>query len=410
MRTAPWTSTAELDFERLWRLAVIALGTLILSACRGPVPGPGLGPPPYAGYGPHGPTVPGGVAPEGLPPEAFTGAPPAGYPASPYPGEGPPRPYAPEGPWAPPGIARPWPPDEYLFDGGDREAPATVDPDWHVRGLYPEDTVAHFDTLDGRTLVEPSNRVQIYAPRFGAVRQVVGMVAGEQAHRAAGVVQPEHLAGPTMRQSVGVGSQYYQAAGEIGQRPLGIYESWQGDGVVSEALGPLAFQDQLLPYENLAIIRRGVMEAAEMAWLAQGVEAANAWETTQAVQIILDHQAAIAEVQTEALQDVFTVTTPEGRPRLRVVKIASEHFAKPGEEVAFTIRFDNVGNEVIGNVTILDNLTGRLEYIPDSAQCSLEADFFTEPNEAGSVVVRAEIIDPLEAGEGGVLRFRCRVR
>ncbi|MFP4408962.1 MAG: hypothetical protein ACLFPW_10615, partial [Spirochaetaceae bacterium] len=99
-----------------------------------------------------------------------------------------------------------------------------------------------------------------------------------------------------------------------------------------------------------------------------------------------------------------------GKPRLRVVKSASEHFAKPGDELAFTIRFDNVGNQVIGNVTILDNLTTRLEYIPDSAQCSLDANFFTEPNEGGSVVLRAELVEPLEPGTGGVLRFRCRVR
>ncbi len=407
MRNAMWNPAADLDFDRLWRFVVIALGTLILCSCRTPAPGPEAASHPWAA---HGDMSSGGAWAGGLPTEAYTGGPPPGYPAPPYPVDGPPLPYTPEGPWAPPGIARPWPPDEYLLDGGDREEPVRVGEQWQVYGLHTEDTVAHFDTLDGRTLVEPSNRVRIYAPRFGAVRQVVGLVGSEQAYRAAGVMQPEHLAGPTMVQNIGTGSQHRQAIGQIGVRPVGIYESQQGDGVVSEAQGPVAFQDQLLPYENLDIIRRGVMEASEMAWLARGVDAALAWETTQAVQIILDHQAAKAEVQTEALQDVFTVTTPEGKPRLRVIKIASEHFANPGDEVAFTIRFDNVGNQVIGNVTILDNLTTRLEYIPDSAQCSLEANFSTEPSEGGSVVVRAEITNPLEPGEGGVLRFRCRVR
>jgi len=297
-----------------------------------------------------------------------------------------------------------------MFDGGDRDEPAHVGQQWQVHGLHTEDTVAHFDTLDGRTLVEPSNRVHIYAPRFGAVRQVVGVAGDTQAYRAAGIMQPEQLAEPTTVERVGTGTQNRQATGQGGVKLVGQYRSRQGDGVVSEAQGPIAFQDQLLPYENLDIIRRGVMEASEMAWLARGVQAAEAWTTTQAVQVVLDHQAANAEVQTEALQDVFTVKTPKGNPRLRVIKIASEYFVKPGEEVAFTIRFDNVGNQVIGNVTILDNLTTRLEYIPDSAQCSLDANFFTEPNEGGSVVLRAELTDPLEPGTGGVLRFRCRVR
>jgi len=78
--------------------------------------------------------------------------------------------------------------------------------------------------------------------------------------------------------------------------------------------------------------------------------------------------------------------------------------------VWFTIRFDNVGNQLIGNVTIIDNLSPRLEYVADSAQCSLPAQFFTEPNEGDSVALRCEVTDPLQPGQGGVIRFRCRVR
>ena len=107
---------------------------------------------------------------------------------------------------------------------------------------------------------------------------------------------------------------------------------------------------------------------------------------------------------------VYTVAPPPGDPKLRVVKVASTQFAEPGDEVAFTIRFDNIGNQTIGNVTIIDNLSPRLEYVADSAQCSLAAEFFTEPNDGDSLVVRCEVSDPLEPGAGGVVRFRCRVR
>ena len=53
-----------------------------------------------------------------------------------------------------------------------------------------EDTVARFKPLDGRTLVEPSNKVDLYSPRFNAVRQVVDVEVDQQRHRAAGLAEP----------------------------------------------------------------------------------------------------------------------------------------------------------------------------------------------------------------------------
>lgn len=61
-------------------------------------------------------------------------------------------------------------------------------------------------------------------------------------------------------------------------------------------------------------------------------------------------------------------------------------------------------------MTIIDNLTTRLEYVPDTAQCSLRANFLTEENYGESLVLRWEILEPMKPGEGGVIRFRCRVR
>ena len=89
---------------------------------------------------------------------------------------------------------------------------------------------------------------------------------------------------------------------------------------------------------------------------------------------------------------------------------ASTQLAGPGEMIDFTLRFDNVGNQVIGNVTLMDSLSGRLEYVPDSAQSSVKANFATQPNEAGSLVLRWEIAEPVKVGRGGVVRFTCKVR
>ena len=47
--------------------------------------------------------------------------------------------------------------------------------------------VAHFDTLDGRTVVQPSNPVFMYSPRFSSVRQVVSLVANDQVNGSSGM-------------------------------------------------------------------------------------------------------------------------------------------------------------------------------------------------------------------------------
>jgi uncharacterized repeat protein (TIGR01451 family) len=92
------------------------------------------------------------------------------------------------------------------------------------------------------------------------------------------------------------------------------------------------------------------------------------------------------------------------------LKLASSGEGLPGEEIEFTLRFDNIGDQVIGNVTIADNLTTRLEYMPGSAKSSVNADFITEQNDVGSLVLRWEIKDPVKPGAGGVLRFKVKVR
>ncbi len=76
----------------------------------------------------------------------------------------------------------------------------------------------------------------------------------------------------------------------------------------------------------------------------------------------------------------------------------------------FTIRFDNTGDVVIGNVTIIDSLTTRLEYVPESAQSSVTANFSSAANDGDSTTLRWEIVDPLKPGDGGLVRFKTIVR
>jgi hypothetical protein len=66
----------------------------------------------------------------------------------------------------------------------------------------------------------------------------------------------------------------------------------------------------------------------------------------------------------------------------------------------------------LDHVVIVDSLSPRLEYVSaaKSAQCSVDARFSTVPNEAGSLIVRCALDHPLQPGQGGILRFQCRVR
>jgi uncharacterized repeat protein (TIGR01451 family) len=126
------------------------------------------------------------------------------------------------------------------------------------------------------------------------------------------------------------------------------------------------------------------------------------------VQVVFENRQAVAAVSDRQAGVVYRVDEPHS-PHLRVIKLASTGNALPGEEVEFTLRFDNIGDQTIGNVTIVDNLATRFEYIPNSAKSSIDANFITTPSDNDSSILRWEIKPPLKAGEGGVLRFRVRV-
>jgi uncharacterized repeat protein (TIGR01451 family) len=328
----------------------------------------------------------------------------------PCPEQGSPLPYQAQAPWAPPGLERPWPSDEYVRDGGDHGLPATATRNEGVLGVEMEDTVAQFDTPDGHRMVQPSNAVHIYSPRFGAVRQVVGVMANEERQKATGVHEPVRAEIPERLQIVAGAKQNFQPVNGVGASPAVAFRTKQGDGALSGAIGLRGFQDRFKPYEDLAVIRQGLIEGSDMAMLARGSNAAIAWSSAESVHVELGQQHAAAEVKYDQSMQIYTISTPPGSPKLQLVKVASTAFAKPGEEVDFTLRFDNVGTETIANVVLIDSLNTRLEYIADSAQCSVDAQFTTKTNEGDSVALRCELTNPLEPGQGGIVRFRCRVR
>ncbi len=299
--------------------------------------------------------------------------------------------------------------DEYLCDGGDEMPNVHVAADWTVHGLEIEDTIAHYDTLPGRTCVVPSNKVCIYAPRFRSVRHITRLAMDEEYARVTGYHSP---APPVLMDGLNVPSTTLEQDKpklETQDRLALAYENRLQDGAVSMALKAEAFLDALLPYENLQIVKIGRFDQRERAVLLEGSNAAITWTHDKAVQILLDGKAALTVTELDGPESLYQTEDP-CPGKLRVIKVASTQFAEPGDVVDFTLRYDNIGSQAIGNVTLVDNLTTRLEFVEGSAQSSRRAEFYSERNEAESLVLRWEITDPLKPGDGGVVRFKCRVR
>ncbi|MCA9236738.1 MAG: hypothetical protein KDA44_14785 [Planctomycetales bacterium] len=301
------------------------------------------------------------------------------------------------------------PNDEYLCDGGDQGLPAGVRADWRVTGLESEDTIAHYDTLDGRTVVTPSNKVCIYAPRFGVVRRIVDPVGYDQSVMVEAVDENAVLAGINEReQPLADVARLEPVIDRVRQPPSLLRERQQAgeldrDRRVATTIGSLA------PYANFTVISTGEIVGRDIVEIARSSLAAITWAGNQAVQVTIDADQAQAGVSVQSPGTVYQLKEPNS-PRLRLIKLASTDTAKPGEEVEFTLRYDNVGDRVIGNVTIVDNLTTRLEYVDGTQKSSDKADFSTEANDGGSLLLRWEITEPLEPGQGGVLQFKTRVR
>jgi uncharacterized repeat protein (TIGR01451 family) len=310
---------------------------------------------------------------------------------------------------APDGLACPWPADEYICDGGDNSASANVRKDRTVVGVDQEDTVAHYETLDGTLEITPSNKVCIYAPRFAAVRKIVHPFQYEGHERMADVAKSDKLNLHEEKRLATTAVQPEQLQADLAiDQALAFRKRNRGIGLEASQELFLAQQD-LLPFEDLQAIHRGVFENHEKARLAAATAAAHVWETRQAVQILIDGKMAV-EGKGLAAPEETVVYELEGKPRLRIVKIADRADARPGEIVHFTLRFDNVGDQPVSSVTIIDNLTTRLEYVEGSQACTLPADFTTEENVGESLVLRWAVREPLKVNQGGVIRFQCRVR
>ncbi len=301
-------------------------------------------------------------------------------------------------------------PQEYLFDGGDRDPRVTVQPNGTILGLNAEDTVVHYEMMDGEQCVATTNRVPIYAPRFGAVRKVSGTMLAERSVGPRPILAP---VGPSAFKDTGLAKIVALPVGPKGQESVKLIDSFRdrNRGIPAESvLPPIPVSDALAPLVNLNFFRTGRMEESEAAALGRLLANARTWSHPESLVVAIDGRAALQTVDSKGAQEVYIYEIPPGGCSLRVCKAASHIVAEPGDIIQFTLRFDNVGALPVKKATITDSLSTRLEYIDGSQQSSLKAKFIIEENDAGSSVLKWEIDSHLKTGEGGAVQFRCRVR
>ena len=78
--------------------------------------------------------------------------------------------------------------------------------------------------------------------------------------------------------------------------------------------------------------------------------------------------------------------------------------------INFSIRIQNVGDSAVNQIVLADNLTTRLEYVEESQECTVDAEFETTANEGESLKLQWMLTEPLDVGDDATITFRCKVR
>jgi uncharacterized repeat protein (TIGR01451 family) len=299
-------------------------------------------------------------------------------------------------------------PQEYIFDGGDHDPQVRLKADLTQVGLDPEDTVIQYETVDGKTSVESGCRVSVYAPRFASVRKRQSTQESELAMRLRTAERPD---GPGVIRDQLPSAKVSQPLKSMNSDGVRIVEAFRERNrpIPSELILPVVtISDTFKLYEDLSLIRNGDLKMTDLAKLAKSAAAARVWTNVDELNVLIDGQEAIENVTIQRAADV-TIYEHKGA-RIRLCKVASEQMANPGDVISFTIRFDNVGEQPLKSLVITDSLAPRLEYLDKSQQASVPADFSISANNAGSSVLRWELENGLKPGEGGLVRFSCKVR
>jgi uncharacterized repeat protein (TIGR01451 family) len=309
----------------------------------------------------------------------------------------------------PPPVVGPY----LVCDGGDHQRPAiAIGPD-RLGHLTAGDTVARYHAADEMPDSEcarlvTSNCACVFAPRFGAVREVTRPLEGSQ---------PAGPRGYAADTSVELEERREPVCGKVQTVALEAAKKSLPGIAVQDRLGPLAVDQGDIPNEDDGVVGPVEDIAAQTPELERqrqrplvkvGFDVPIAWTCIKAANVLLgDQSAQVVAVD----RGTATLRFEEpGRAELTLCKRAGTDTARSGEELDFTIVMLNSGDRPLSGVVLADALPTRLDYVPQSAAASVEADFATETGDDGSTVLTWRLKETLRPGESGFVRFRTIVK
>jgi len=300
-----------------------------------------------------------------------------------------------------------------VCDGGDKCRPAQPVGADGLGNLTAGDTVARYrpdDEMPDSVAVRlvASNCACVFAPRFGAVREVTRPLEG---------AQPPGPRGLALDAGVELEETRQPACGKTQTVSLEAARKALPGVAVQERLGPLAVDQGDMPHADDGVV--GPVEdvadqTPELERLRQrplvkvGFDVPIAWTCIKAANVLLGDQAA-AVVAVDRGTATLRFEEP-GRAELTLCKRAGSDTARTGEELDFTIVMLNSGDRPLTGIVLADALPTRLSYIPDSAAASVPARFSAETGDDGSTVLTWRVEGTLRPGESGFVRFRTLVK
>ena len=250
--------------------------------------------------------------------------------------------------------------EECFTDGGDKGPRLGIGPNGRIGGLNPTDVAVEY-SQGGVRRVSTSNEVCICVPRYAVRRVDLGLA---RLLRTTGL--------DAVKQSTG--------------RSI-VSTRTPAQGVINREK-PVGFDGRMRAAEQIG---------RQFADVAASVQKIAVSGTAQGVLVVGSH---VGPDEITSFPNQLLVT--------KEVDPAGSH--KIGDEVTFTIRYRNGTRHPVSEIVVSDSLSGRLEYIPGSAASDRPANVTTSENEAGSVIVRFELPGELGAGQGGVVKFRAKIR
>ncbi len=317
-----------------------------------------------------------------------------------------PRPYGSLEPAMPPWEL--WP-DEYLLDGGDRAMPVHETPA-HREGLDSEDAVAEYVDSKGHAHIVPTNRVAIYSPRFGNVATATGLESGITVTSSLAAVDTRRGEGLRNRTAVSDHEQRLPLESMRTRSRADGFENQQREAAADQATLLSQNLDLAGTIEDVQNLKAPEMRQALAAKIAKMRQNAIRW-TRDEFPVIRATVAGAQQVTVKFVASEIVGIDDRRKPgRIEIVKLADRQTALPGETVTFRIEYENIGDLPLTEVSIVDNLTPRLGYLPETGVSSRPAVFGIADNGEGSVILSWKLNEALPGKSKGWVTFKAKVR